>query len=950
MLRRFALLTIALTLVMVSFSQAGAAVFDRAVPAKGQVLDAQTTAPTGRIVVKFTEESLLEVAEHGLVGGDDATLARVQRLVGDVAKGRGLQRHFRASMEQIEADRQAGEARVRRSLPNLNAYGVMDFTHLQNSRKELLQILKRVLADPAVETAFLEPRAVPAALGFDAFTGTYTAPPRTVEDEAGTAVKSSDSRNTPDFSAQQGYLGAAPEGVNALAVNDVPGARGAGLHIVDIEGAWVWDHEDLPDPFYNPGAMHPDQSWRDHGTAVLGEIRGSDNGFGVRGITPEVEIGGISIQSYSVSSAINNAWRAVNPGDAVVIELHAPGPNANGQGQTGYVPMEYWQDNFDAILVASANGRIVCEAAGNGSENLDAEVYGDLFDREVRDSGAIMCGAANRFGTPEWFTNHGTRLDLNGWGSNVTTLAYGDLQGPPDHPETEFYTSGFSGTSSATPIVTGAVLALQGIVKEGTGTTLDAILMREILSQTGSPAGGTWIIGPRPDLLAAWAETQVGFGTVSGTVIDAASGLPVPGAVIKPLGVDYEIVAGEDGTFSFGLPAGPASLEVSDFFHVTETVAIDVIGGEVLDLEIDLTALPTVDVVGHVSSQTGADLAGVRATILDAPLDAGAISPQGLFTIPGAPDGRDFRILIDGSPLHGVDLIPVAPVAGVRSEQHVYCQLPEVENDFELWWEGLSDPLEIWTWGTPVGGPMSGFASEDCWGVGMAGNGYPDNTFTHLFLPRYNFYGSEQVLFSFHYYSELEDGMDGVKLQILDGNTWTDLAPLNDYSHERIQILNAAPAWSGDSQGWRGAVFDLTAYTENYIDMRFFFGSDGSVGDGGFYLDNLAFDFGDNLSGVTPLPEAAAFAPRVAAYPNPFNPQTEIAWEIAQAGKLTIEVFDARGHKVRVLHDGPVSETSGRQVFDGRDDHGARLASGMYLVQVRDGSDRRQTRRISLVK
>ena len=55
--------------------------------------------------------------------------------------------------------------------------------------------------------------------------------------------------------------------------------------------------------------------------------------------------------------------------------------------------MEYWQANFDAIKTATANGKIVVEAAGNGSMNLDNSIYKNLFNRSYRDSGAILVGA-----------------------------------------------------------------------------------------------------------------------------------------------------------------------------------------------------------------------------------------------------------------------------------------------------------------------------------------------------------------------------------------------------------------------------------------------------------------------------------------------------------------------------------------------------------------------------
>jgi hypothetical protein len=49
-------------------------------------------------------------------------------------------------------------------------------------------------------------------------------------------------------------------------------------------------------------------------------------------------------------------------------------------------------DVFDSIKTATAPGKIVIEAAGNGSMNLDHPIYENAFDRDFRDSGAIIVG------------------------------------------------------------------------------------------------------------------------------------------------------------------------------------------------------------------------------------------------------------------------------------------------------------------------------------------------------------------------------------------------------------------------------------------------------------------------------------------------------------------------------------------------------------------------------
>jgi len=78
-------------------------------------------------------------------------------------------------------------------------------------------------------------------------------------------------------------------------------------------------------------------------------------------------------------------------------------------------------------------------------------------------------------------------------------------------------------------------------------------------------------------------------------------------------------------------------------------------------------------------------------------------------------------------------------------------------------------------------------------------------------------------------------------------------------------------------------------------------------------------------------------------YPNPFNPVTQVELFIpGQAGStpdLQVKIFDLRGRLVRQLHDGPVAAGWQRWTWDGRDQVGQQLASGMYFLRANLGDD-----------
>ena len=68
--------------------------------------------------------------------------------------------------------------------------------------------------------------------------------------------------------------------------------------------------------------------------------------------------------------------------------------------------------------------------------------------------------------------------------------------------------------------------------------------------------------------------------------------------------------------------------------------------------------------------------------------------------------------------------------------------------------------------------------------------------------------------------------------------------------------------------------------------------------------------------------------------PNPFNPQTVVAFDLARAGRARLLVYGVDGRLVRVLVDGELP--AGRHAFrwDGTDDDGRRLSSGVYLTRL----------------
>ena len=440
----------------------------------------------GKLVAEAHKRSAEEKEKLHKAKLDDATIAKQLETVHEL-----LQKHPKHQLEKLfardEADLDLEKAEADKNseeeVADLNLYFhvLLDASTPEASAA----LIDQLNALDIVEIAYPQPTAEPASADLWPTTSSLT--------------------------PYQGYLNAAPTGIDANYARGFYGGRGENVRVIDVEGGWNLYHEDLDWPFYIGGTFSTDPAWVNHGTAVRGEIAAAENAYGMSGIAPRVSMGVSSIFPSGAPTAINNAAAQLTAGDIILIELHSKGPYSGlacscNCGQFEYIAIEYWQAEYDAIRNATARGIIVVEAAGNGSMNLDSAIYGGLFNRGVRDSGAIIVGAGTSNGrVPECWSNFGSRVDVQGWGDSVATLAYGDLLMANGSDSRQWYTRSFSGTSSASPIVTGAAAAIQGMRKARGLYTLNSYQMRRLLGQTGtSQASDSRNIGPLPNLRSAF--------------------------------------------------------------------------------------------------------------------------------------------------------------------------------------------------------------------------------------------------------------------------------------------------------------------------------------------------------------------------------------------------------------------------------------------------------------
>jgi len=406
-----------------------------------------------RVVVKF-QDSVQFPYEDGVEKYFDPENQAAWKQIVTAFPGITLKRAFTSlPPEKIRAlvARSARRDKAYRS-KNFLAYFAIEYPPNANPH----ELVRALLSWKAVQTAYLE--------------GTPAPPP---------AVNPNDTR----FSRQD-YLDPAPLGIDASFAWPRPGGDGEGTRFVDLEQGWGLNHPDLPTAAITQLPGH-NRFYQSHGASVLGILVAVDNTVFHVGIAPKASASIISewrsSTAYNTADAIMVAISELDFGDVLLLE-------------TQYLvdhrlwPIEWQLAAREWIETGVSEGIVVIEAAGNGRNDLDPPAW--------ENSGAVMVGAATATHphVKTLSSNFGSRIDCYAWGESVDTLS----------AEPPRFTTNFSGTSSASAIVAGAALIVQGIAKKKFGRFYWPHELRAILSNpdhgTKSQNHPTDRIGVMPNL------------------------------------------------------------------------------------------------------------------------------------------------------------------------------------------------------------------------------------------------------------------------------------------------------------------------------------------------------------------------------------------------------------------------------------------------------------------
>jgi subtilisin family serine protease len=320
----------------------------------------------------------------------------------------------------------------------------------------------------------------------------------------------------PQF-ANQRYLLAASEGIDALYAWSTLGGDGNGIRIVDVEYGWWDQHEDLSALQVDNLGGIIDQT-ADHGTAVFGILAAADNGVGCIGIAPAAKLAFSSVKralgagvfnpdknvANAIFRAIQYQWK--NPSVPMVLLIEVGHPIEGGKPNA--LPPEVDLPVPSLIEYAIQNGMTVVEGAGNGNVNLDTFTRNGTkpLVRANYDSGAIMVAStgAGMSLSKTAHSSYGSRVDCFAWGDGVRTCT-SELSPISSYKD-------FTGTSAAAAIVAGAATVVQGVAIARTGSAFSPAKVRQLLSDTtlNTHAVSAEPIGVMPNLRAIVDSIPIG--------------------------------------------------------------------------------------------------------------------------------------------------------------------------------------------------------------------------------------------------------------------------------------------------------------------------------------------------------------------------------------------------------------------------------------------------------
>jgi hypothetical protein len=492
---------------------------------------------------------------------------------------------------------------------------------------------------------------------------------------------------------------------------------------------------------------------------------------------------------------------------------------------------------------------------------------------------------------------------------------------------------------------------LYGGIEAGAGVRVD------VLGETIADYEFPTLIGLR--VLLARSETNPGF--VAGNVTDAVTHQPLAGVTVNIRDIIGNVITtgttGSDGAYSLTVAAGTYLVDFSkpgyipvDYFGVTVTEGETVYLEPVLQIDEAHAGVGTVS--GRViNALSGGGVSGMTVHLREGlnsttgAVVASTTSGSGGSYLIGNLEAGNYTAEVGGSG-YLTSYFGIVCIGGqVTPNQDVVVTpiLPADQIRIVLTWGASPRDLDSHTWGPLPGGSRF----HMYWWYAQSNNGSPWPAYVKLDLDDITSYGPETTTllqqipgvyrYSVHDYTNRLSGYStalsssGALVRVYGDEGLIASFPVPTgqqgtlWNVFEIEGGNMTPLNTFQYTSYPGA--SQIASSEDLFDWQ-------SMPEKGLPIPSLT----ENGDESTTMPSALTLGQAV---PNPFNPISEISYAIpssAAISKVVLEVCDVRGRRVRYLVNQAQGPGEYRVTWDGKNDHGAPVAGGVYFYRLVTGT------------
>ncbi|MGD9546428.1 MAG: M14 family zinc carboxypeptidase [Candidatus Krumholzibacteriia bacterium] len=437
---------------------------------------------------------------------------------------------------------------------------------------------------------------------------------------------------------------------------------------------------------------------------------------------------------------------------------------------------------------------------------------------------------------------------------------------------------------------------------------------------------------------------------VNGVVTGSDTGLPLDAAITVTGNAMPVHTDPEHGDYYKLLDSGIYTLTFSSPGYLDEVVTgVATTWGTPTVLDVVMDPVAHGDVSGVVTGAAGAGL-DAQVNVYALPLDQFHTAVQAQASSGGAytahlPYG-DYRLEAVAS---GYQTVSQTVTVGAVPATLDFV-LGAIET-VDLFASDFESGMEGWTggWGLAATGNASTGSLTDS----PSGNYADSSTNIVTMVEGVDLTGALGAQVSFWAKWQIEDMWDGCFFEMSadGGSAWTPLATAftGAATGQGGQTPAGAPCFDNNQTTWVLNTVTLNGYLDR-TDVRFRFrlDSDSSINRDGYSFDDFTVTVTRIQQGISPVPAAPGDRLAVSAWPNPFNPQTTVSFTLPGPGLAAVQVFDLRGRLVRTLESGFMTAGPDRRVWDGTNEAGSPVGSGVYFVRLKSDHDQVVTKVLML--